>query len=46
MNLSTKNKLMEKGLVIAQGGGSGSGMDWESGINRRKLFIAFGVDEQ
>ena len=34
MNLSTGKKLMdlENRLVVAEGGGGGSGMDWESGM--------------
>ena len=48
MNFSTEKKLMdlEKRPVVAKGeeqGGEGSGMDWESGVNRCKLF---GVDKQ
>ena len=48
MNLSTKKKLMdlENRLVVAKGERERSGMDWECGINRCKLFIAFGVDKQ
>ena len=47
MNLSTEKKLMdlENRLVVAKGGGGGSGIDWESGVNRCKLF-AFGMDKQ
>ena len=41
MNLSTEKKLkdMENRLVVAKRegeGGGGSGMDWESGVNRCK----------
>ena len=40
MKLSTEKKHMdlENRLVVAKGGG-GSGMDWESGVNRCKLLI-------
>ena len=40
MNLSTEKKLMdlENRLVVAKGGGGGSGIDWESGVNRCKLL--------
>ena len=46
MKLSIEKKLMdlENRLVVA-GGGGGSGMDWESGVNRVKLF-PFGMDKQ
>ena len=35
-----EKKLMdlEKRLVVAKGGGGGSGMDWESGVGRCKLW--------
>ena len=40
MNLSTEKKLMdlENILAVCQGEGGGSGMDWESGVNRCKLL--------
>ena len=40
MNLSTEKKLMdlENRLVVANGWREGSGMDWEFGVNRRKLL--------
>ena len=40
MNLSTEKKLigLENRLVVAKGEGGGSGMDWESGVNRCKLL--------
>ena len=36
MNFSIEEKLidLENRLVVASGGGGGSGMDWESGVNR------------
>ena len=39
MNLSTEKELMnlEKNCGC-QGGGGGSGMDWKSGVNRRRLL--------
>ena len=39
MNLSTEKKQThghENRLVVAKGEGGGSGMDWESGVNRCK----------
>ena len=44
MNLSTEKKIMEleNRLVTAKGKG-GSGVDWEVGVNRCKLF---GMDKQ
>ena len=40
MNLSTEKKLMdlENRLVVAEGGGVGTGMDWESGVNICRLL--------
>ena len=40
MNLSTEKKLMglENPLVVAKGGGGGSGIDWEFGVSRCKLM--------
>ena len=40
MNLSTEKKIMdlEKRLVVAKGGGRGSGVDWELGVNGCKLL--------
>ena len=40
MNISTEKKLMdlENRLVVAKEGRGGSGMDWESGVNRCKLL--------
>ena len=40
INLSIEKKLMdlENRLVLAKGGGGGSGMAWESGVNRCKLL--------
>ena len=40
MNLSTEKKIMdmENRLVVGQGGGGGSGMDWEFGVNRCRLL--------
>ena len=36
MNLSVEKKIMdlENRLVVAKGGGGGSGRDWELGVNR------------
>ena len=38
MNLSTEKKLMglENPLVVAKGGGGGSGLAWGLGVNRCK----------
>ena len=40
MNLSTEKKIMdlENRFVVCPGGGGGSVMDWESGVNRCKLL--------
>ena len=42
MNLSTEKRIMgmENRLVVAEGegAGGGSGMDWASGGNRRKVL--------
>ena len=40
MNLSIEKKLMDLGhkLVVAKGDGRRSGMDWEFGVSRCKLF--------
>ena len=40
MKLSTEKKRMdlENRLVVAKGDEGGSGMDWESGVNRCKLL--------
>ena len=40
MNLSTEKKIMdlENRLVVAKGAGGGSGVDWESWVNRCKLL--------
>ena len=40
INLSTEKKLMEleNRHVVAEGGGGGSGMDCESGVNQCKLL--------
>ena len=40
MNLSTEKKLMylENRLLVPNGGGQASAMDWESGVNRCKLL--------
>ena len=40
MNLSTENKIMdlENKTCGCEGGGGGCGMDWELGVNRRKLL--------
>ena len=40
MNLSTEKKLMDlqNRLVVAKEGRRGSGMGWESGVNRCKLL--------
>ena len=40
IKLSTEKKFMvlENRLVVAKGGGGGSGMDWESGANKCKLL--------
>ena len=36
MNFSTEKKIIDLGnrLVVAKGGGGGSGIDWELGVNR------------
>ena len=41
MKLSTEKKIMdlENRLVVARGGGRGSGMDWEVGVNRCKPLL-------
>ena len=40
MNLSSEKKLMdmENRLVVTKVNGGGSGMDWESGVNRCKIL--------
>ena len=48
MNLSTvkkKTHVHGEQTCDCQGGQGGSGMDWEFGVSRCKLF-AFGVDKQ
>ena len=41
MNLATEKKLMDfkNRLVVAKGGGKGSGMDWEFGVSICKLLL-------
>ena len=40
MNLSTEKKILDlkNRLVVAKGGGGGSGMDGELGVNRCRLL--------
>ena len=39
MNLSTEKKIMDtENRLVVGGGGEGSGMDWEFGVNRCKLL--------
>ena len=40
MNFSTEKKIidLENRLVVAKGGGGGSGIDWELGVNRCRLL--------
>ena len=40
MNLSTEKKILDlkNRLVVAKGGGGGSGMAWELGVNRNRLL--------
>ena len=41
MKISTEKKIMdlEERLVVAWGGGGGSGKDWELGVNGSKLLL-------
>ena len=48
MKLSMKQKQIHRHREQAggcQGGGGGRGLDWESGVSRRKLVI-YGKDKQ
>jgi len=40
ITLSTEKKIMdmENRLLVAKGGGGGSGVNWEFGVNRYKLL--------
>ena len=48
MNFSTEKRIMdlENRLVVAPGGGGGSGMDWEFGVNRCKLLLLEWINDE